>query len=130
MKNGHFSIAAGLLSAVSLGDIAAAQVTEEVTVKASRITQEKVGRSLYGVPIMEINLSYHVNYRDLDLRTSAGAAALEALVTKAAQDACKEIDARYPAAEPGNAECAKVATKQSMIKVREAVAAAGKGTTR
>jgi hypothetical protein len=76
MKNTVGCIAAGLLTAVSLSGIAVAQNTEEVTVKASRITTEKVGQSHYGVPIVEIALSYRVGYRDLNLGTAAGAAAL------------------------------------------------------
>jgi UrcA family protein len=126
MKNTYICIAAGLLTAVSFSGIAVAQNTAEVTVKASRITTEKVGQSHYGVPIVEIALSYRLNYHDINLGTSAGAAMLEARVTKAAQDACKEIDARYPTAQPSNEACVKAAVEQAMVKVREAVAAAGK----
>jgi UrcA family protein len=130
MKNTLLGLAAGLLTTLSLSGIAVAQNIEEVTVKASRITTEKVGQSNYGVPIVEISLSYHVSHKDLDLGTSAGAAMFEARVTKAAQDACKEIDAKYPTAQPSNEKCTKAAVKEALVKVREAVAAAGKASAK
>jgi len=67
---------------------------------------------------------------DLDVRTSSVPAAPEARITKVAHDACKLIDTKYPIAGPSDEECAVVATRQAMIKVRKAAAVAGKGTTR
>jgi UrcA family protein len=126
MKSSKICVMVGWLTGVSLGGVAIAQNTAEVTVRASRITTAKVDQTRFGVPIVEMTLSYRVDYRDLDLATSAGASKLEERVRKAAMNACKEIDSQYPTARPSNEACAKMAVDESMVTVRAAIAAAGK----
>jgi len=117
-------VAAGA-AALMLGGAAIAQNTEEVQVQATRaMTSTVVGRSTYGVPIVDVSLSYGVSIEGLDLTSSAGAAELEKRVNQTAQKACKELGRKYPTAKPSDAECAKAAADKAMLKVHELVAAA------
>jgi len=67
-----------------------------------------------------------VSTAGLDLTTSAGAAGLESRVKDAAAAACKEIGNKHPNASPSDAECARKATEEAMVKVHQLVAAAQK----
>lgn len=125
MKNTLVSIAVGLLAAASLSGTALAQKTEEITVTGSRTVNAQVDRVPMGLPITSLSLSYGVSLAGLDLTTPAGAADLERRVNDAALAACKEISRQYPHAKPDDAACVKAAVKEAMVKVREAVAAAG-----
>ena len=119
-------VAVGIVASVLAGDSIAQQV-EEVVVQATRIpTTKTVGRSVTGVPIVEISLSYGVSYSGLDLASSAGASEIEKRVTRAAKSACKEIGHQFPGATPSDAECARVAADKAMVKVHELVSAAQK----
>jgi UrcA family protein len=103
-----------------------AQLPEEVTVQASRMVTSKIGRNpVSGAPINGLSLSYRVSYADLNLSTADGAAALEKRVAYAADAACRELSRISPLAKPDDRACAKEAREQAMVKVREAVAAAG-----
>ena len=126
MKKTFFCIAAGLLATVSLGGIAVAQNIEAITVTSSRIVNTRVDPVPMHLPITSLSLSYGVSLAGLNLATPAGAAELEKRVNDAALAACKEISRQYPHAKPDDATCAKAAVKDAMVKVREAVAAAGK----
>jgi UrcA family protein len=115
------------LAAVAIGGSGAyGQDVEGIIVKGSRMVVENIGRSPSGVPISEISLSYKVNYSDLDLGTTQGKAALEKRINDAARAACKEIGRLHPGAKPDDADCAKAAVDEAMIRMREAIAAAGK----
>ena len=125
MKLVQFGIALGLVAGAAFASQALAQQIEGVNVEASRSMKERIGTADSGAPINAISLSYKVSYADLDLATSAGAKALEGRVNAAALAACKEITRLYPDANPGDAACAKRASTEAMVKVRELVAAAG-----
>jgi UrcA family protein len=126
MRKILYGVALGLAATALVAGSAYAQQAEEVKVEASRIVKEKIGRAPSGAPINAISLSYRVSYADLDLKTSAGANALEKRVNEAAQSACKEITRLHPMAQPGDAECVRAAVGEAMVRVHEAVAAAGK----
>ena len=122
--------AAGAVASVLAGGVAVAQNTETVTVQAKRAVSTKVvGRTPYGVPIVDVSLGYGVSLAGLDLASNAGVAELSKRVDDAAQAACKEIARQYPNATPSDAECAKAAAKEAMVKVDKLVAAA-RGTSK
>jgi UrcA family protein len=88
--------------------------------------KETIGRSSIGAPINAISLSYRVSYSALNLSTEEGSVALKSRVEAAALAACKEISSKYPDATPSDEECAVLAARDAMVKVREVVAGAGK----
>jgi len=124
MRKILFGVAAGLFACAAIASDARAQQIEGVDVEASRIVKEQVGTAVNLAPIYSISLSYRVSYADLDLGTTAGAAALEKRVQTAAAAACKEVRRVYPEADPGDSACAKQAVDEAMVSVREVVAAA------
>jgi UrcA family protein len=104
----------------------APEPTEQVTVFAPYLVQKAfVGPTRS--PVQVITISRAVSYHDLDLKTEAGAASLEARVKQAADDICRELDRRYPrtvyAPIAGGRNCAQFAADTSLIEVREIVAA-------
>jgi len=120
------SAAAALIAGVAL-----AQGVPEVKVQATRvissaITAKTVGKTASGVPIKDVTLSYGVSSEGLDLSTKTGAAAFEQRVKDAAEQACKDIGRQYPDATPSDAECARAAADQAMVRVHELVASAEK----
>ena len=94
-----------------------------VIVEAARVTRKVVGRTDIGAPIELMSLRAHVKYSDLDLATSAGAAALKGRVSEAARLACLDLDKMYPLLEP-DPECARRATDDAAPQVKAAVARA------
>jgi UrcA family protein len=119
--------AAGVAAALLASGIAIAQDVQEIKVQATRVMSTKsAGRTTSGVPIIDITLSYGVSTAGLDLATNAGATALEGRVKDAAAAACKEIGQKHPDATPSDAECARRASAEAMVKVHELVAAAQK----
>lgn len=120
------SAAAALIAGVAL-----AQGVPEVKVQATRvissaINAKTVGKTASGVPIQDITLSYGVSAQGLDLSTNTGAKAFEQRVKDAAEQACKDIGRQYPNSTPNDADCAKAAADQAMVRVNELVAAAEK----
>jgi UrcA family protein len=126
MRRILLGVAVGLLACTVAGTPARSETLEGVNVEASRIVKETIGRAPSSAPINQISLSYRVTYADLDLATKDGAKALEKRVQEAAMAACKEITKLYPLATPDDTTCAKKASDDAMVKVHEAVAAAGK----
>ncbi len=126
MRRILFGITVGLLACTVAGAPARSEPLEGVNVEASRVIKETVGRAPNSAPIQAISLSYRVTYADLDLATTDGAAKLEKRVQDAAMAACKEISKMYPLATPDDMACARKAAADAMVKVKEAVAAAGK----
>jgi UrcA family protein len=118
-------VAVGLLACTVAGTPARSEQLEGVNVEASRIVKETIGRAANSAPINQVSLSYRVSYADLDLASKGGVATLEKRVDEAAMAACKEISKLYPLATPDDMSCAKIASKAAMVKVHEAVAAAG-----
>ena len=99
--------------------------------QATRTVNAKlVGKTPSGIPIQDVSLSYGVSAADLDLAPAAGAEELEKRVNDAALAACKEVGRQYPLATPSDAECAKAAAKEAMVKARELVHAARKAAAK
>ena len=125
MKAILVNAAVGAVASVIVGGIAMAQNVEEVTVQAQRgLTMKVVGRTSSGVPLVDMSLGYGVNAAGLDLASNAGAAELARRINEAARAACSEIGRQYPAAAPSDAECAKSAAGEAMVKARKLVTAA------
>jgi len=116
----------GLLAVTAVSTVVVAEDMGEVTVQASRVVKQTVGKTASGVPIVDIALSYGVSAKDLDLASHAGAMELQKRVADAARAACKELGRQYPDSLPGDADCTKAATDKAMVKVNEMLAAAAK----
>lgn len=118
--------AIGLFAVTAVSTVVVAEDMGEVTVQASRVVKQTVGKTASGVPIVDIALSYGVSAKDLDLASHAGAMELQKRVADAARAACKELGRQYPDSLPGDADCTKAATDKAMVKVNEMLAAAAK----
>ena len=77
-----------------------------------------------------VTQSRTVNFADLDLSEAADVATLTMRVRHAAQDACTDIEKRYPKSEyrpiPPNQDCVGNAFNEAMVTVRMVEAAAAK----
>ena len=125
MKAVLVKVAVAAVASLVVGRISIAQSVEQVTVKAKRgLTTNVVGRTSSGIPLADISVSHEASIAGLDLASNAGAAELAKRVSDAARAACQEIARRYPGAAPGDAECARAAADEAMVKVRQLVAAA------
>ena len=103
---------------------ASAQNAKEVKIEAERVINEKVIAHITGGgKIIELTLSYPVNFADLDITSARGAAELDKRVKDAARAACEEIGFKYPNATPSDAVCAQKAAAKAMIELRKMVAA-------
>ena len=118
-------VAAGASVAVFMvGAIAVAQNAKEVNIQAQRVINEKVIAHITGGgKIIELTLSYPVNFSDLDITSTSGARELEKRVQEAARAACAEIGSKYPHATPSDAVCAQKAAAKAMSEVLKIVAA-------
>lgn len=106
---------------VSLSPPAYAQgsTVEGITVTAPR----RVGRSsTTGAPIEEVSAQRVVSYNDLDLRSASGAAELDKRISTAANEACRELETRYPVGTPDAFTCAKQARAAAQSQVDAAKA--------
>jgi UrcA family protein len=122
-------LGAGLAASISLGSIAATQDVQEIMVVGKRqVTENAVGKTSSGVPIVDVSISYGVSYTDLDIASAAGAAELEKRVHTMAKEACKDISAQRPTREfsTSEEECAKTASDKAMVKAHALIAEAGK----
>jgi UrcA family protein len=124
-------VVAASAAAALIAGAALAQGVPEVKVQATRIissamSAKTVGKTSSGVPIQDVTLSYGVNAQGLDLSTNTGAKAFEQRVKDAAEQACKDIGRQYPDSTPSDADCAKAAADQAMVRVNELIAAAEK----
>jgi UrcA family protein len=107
-----------------VGAIATAQNAKEVKIQAQRVINEKVVAHITGGgKIIELTLSYPVNFADLDITSASGAAELAKRVQDTARAACAEIGSKYPSATPSDAICAQKAAAKAMSEVRKIVAA-------
>jgi UrcA family protein len=88
----------------------------------------EVGRTNWGVPVELVSLTREVGYADLDLSTPAGVAALKGRVQDMAKEACSELDHMFPEGTnlpvPGDPDCVRAATSNSLAQVDMIVAAA------
>ena len=121
-------VAAGACAAVlMLSGIASEQNAKEVNIQAQRVINEKVIAHITGGgKIIELTLSYPVNFADLDITSTSGARELEKRVKDAARAACEEIGSKYPNATPSDAVCAQKAAAKAMGEVRRLVVAAAR----
>jgi UrcA family protein len=110
-------VAASLLSSGAVG-----QELGEISIEASRIDRTLVGHTSARVPIYIVSTTRQVKASDLDLATPEGLAELEKRVSKAATEACADIDRAHPNAQPDTRQCAKSATDRTMSQVRELLA--------
>jgi UrcA family protein len=90
----------------------------ELTVTVPR----PVERSSTGAPIETVTISRVINYRDLDLRTAAGAAELNKRIADAARSACRRLDQLYPVGTPNLEGCTKAAVDETASQVAAAMA--------
>jgi len=114
----------GALVGVTIAsESAIAQPTEEITVSAPRMVQKNVGRSLSGIPIQEISISYQLSYADLDLTKSAGVIELDRRIDTVAKQACSGLDNLHPlsAKDP---DCVRNAINSAADQRKHAIAAA------
>jgi len=107
----------------------APEAVQAVTVVAPHVVREKAGGTgLAGGPIEVLSLSRVVSYADLDLTTQAGVAEFQKRIHDAAQTACDQIAAQYPAQlyipTPANQDCVGAATDGAMPQARQVIAAA------
>ena len=103
---------------------AANDPTEEVTVFAPYVVKKTVTRAPRSLPVTTINMSRGISYHGLDLTSDTDVATLEARVTQAAADVCKELDRRYSGASvDDDKNCAKNAADNALAEVRTVVAA-------
>ena len=120
-------IAIGAAASICLDSIAIAQDLQEVVVTGKgEVAVKPTGTTSSGVPIVNMSITYGVSYAGLDLASAAGAAELEKRVNDAAKDACAELSAKRPLVQftTSDAECAKSAVDNAMVKVHELEAAA------
>lgn len=120
-----------LLGAASLllsGEKAAAQPPiEEISIVAPHeITRKTVGRGSLGMPIEEVTLTHRVGFKDLDLKTEAGAKALEKRIKEVVKHACYELDELYPKSRSENRRCESKARESAQPQMEAAIAAARK----
>lgn len=116
----------GETSAQSVGEPAAA-AHERITVYAPFVVTHKITNpmmsktSATGIEVVTVSRS--VSYADLNLSQSPDQITLENRVHQAAEEACKEIDRRYPkttyAPIPANQDCVGTAVNQAMVIVKD-----------
>jgi len=93
----------------------------QITIEASHeVRKKQVGMSYTGIPIEEVTLSRHVSYRDLDLNTPSGVAALDKRIKATAQEACNQLKTLYPLDmwRTDNPQCVSAAVQGAMQQVK------------
>lgn len=123
MKNNLRVRAITLLAAAAISSGALAQEIGDVTVQASRIEKSQIGRSSSGIPLLAVSVTHVVSAADLDLQTSDGMSELQARVQMAAELGCRDISLVYRDAKPDDRTCARLATSETMARVRELITA-------
>jgi len=120
----HVTLAAACLT-LAIGVVAAQELTE-ISIEVARTTKIVGHSSTTGAPVELVTLTRHVTFSDLDLKSHAGAMALERRVQETAKSACAELDKLYPLDTPDAPSCTKKATDGAMVQVHAAIAAAEK----
>ena len=128
MKKKVAGITIAAVTYALFSSIAVAQNLEEVTVQGTRIINTQEVRAPLTVPVNEVSLSYGVSTAGLDLASKAGMMEAEKRVKDVADAACRELGKLYPKSSPNDAECAKAAAQEAMVKLRQ-LAAAGRKTS-
>lgn len=121
MKTIHAGSALAVIAALIVAASASAGPLETVTVTGSRaLTEKDAGKTIEGVPLKEVSLTYRVKITDLDPSTAAGRAEIEKRVTAAAKAACEEIDrlAMGDPTSPNDTVCVQQAVEAAMAKIK------------
>ena len=117
-----FAAAILFLCASSVAGFAAGASKESVTVVAPYVVTKVVTEGLPAERGTTFNVSRGVSYKDLDLNTADGRAALEARVQQTAKDVCKELERRHRSAAfapvAASRACVKDAVNQALAQVR------------
>lgn len=116
MNKGLIALCAAAAAFASVAP-ASAETVEGVTVEAARTIE--VGRTAYGAPQQIIVLRRGVSYKDLNLKTPEGQAAMEARVRETAATLCKELDKMYPLQDPKKPDCVHEAVRAAMKEVAD-----------
>lgn len=116
MNKGFVAMCAAVAALVSAAPVGA-ETVEGVTVEAARTME--VGRTPYGAPEQVVVLRRGVSYKDLNLKTPEGRAAMEARVKETATTLCKELDKMYPLSDPKRADCVRDAVRTAMAEVEK-----------
>lgn len=119
-----------LFGVVALASDAQAQAqqpaVEEIAIVAPhQIEHKTTGHGSLGLPTEEVALIHKVGYKDLDLKSEAGAAALEKRIEDVAKHACYELDELYPKSRAENRRC-EISARDSAKGQMEAVIAAAR----
>jgi UrcA family protein len=109
-----------LASSLVPAGFAAAQTLPEITVDVMRAV--KADPTNVTSPI-DVTLTGHVSYADLDLTKSADVATLEKRINDEANVLCERIAKDYPNSTPATADCAKKAAAKALVKAKNVVAA-------
>ena len=123
MKRIFHAHAIALMTATLACGGALAQDIEGITVQASRVEATETGYTSTGLPVLSVWVEHQVPYADLDLTSTEGMAQLKSRVRDAALHGCREIDQSYRFTQPNNRICTRLATKETIAKINELVAA-------
>jgi UrcA family protein len=121
---------ATVAAVVLAGGTALAQQNEAITVTPHNFVHKSVGRTFAGIPIDEVSVSQTVDFGDLNLSTTAGAAALKQRVVAAASEGCSQL-ARSDLKDtevllPSNNTCLDAALEAAIPRAEAAIMAAHK----
>lgn len=101
---------------------------ETITVYAPFVVHRANMQRKAGEQLELISVNRAVSFHDLNLKEAADQKTLETRVNQAAQDACKELDKRFPKnvyiPVPANQDCVANATNEAMLVVTQLIAAA------
>ena len=116
MNKGFVVLCAAAAAFASIAP-ASAETVEGVTVEAARIIE--VGRTAYGAHEQIVSLRRGVSYKDLNLKTPEGRAAIEARIKDTATALCKELDKMYPLQDARKADCVRDSVREAMAEVEK-----------
>lgn len=101
---------------------------ETITVYAPFVVRHASLPKKAGEQLELISVNRAVSFHDLNLKDAADQKTLETRINQAAQDACKELDKRFPKnvyiPVPANQDCVANATNGAMLVVTQLIAAA------
>ena len=105
----------------------AQEPSENVTVFAPYVVK-KTSTGMTKNRVTTVTMSRQVSFKDLDLSTAEGKAALESRVKETAANVCKELDRRYPSQSVDeDKNCIQEAIDEAMVSVRGVEKAASVG---
>jgi UrcA family protein len=88
------------------------------------ISDQTVGQSRTGTPIVRVGVEKMVDYSDLDLRNSKDVKVLNRRIAIAADQECQGMAFSDPIGRPGAYTCTKNAIAEARSQVQEAIASA------